>query len=391
MKRVILNLQLLTIACILFSAGNVFADVRTGAFTVSPMAGYHVIDGSSNIDDAAAFGLGLGYNLSPEWAFEADLRYTPTKLDFGKSNDVDIWTLSLGGLYHFRPAAVVNPYLSFGAGVMQYDFETGSDETNPMGYYGGGLKYALGESADLRLDLRHLLDYRNDDRVESPNNGSGRLQSNLQAMVGLTFQFGGAPVVAKQEAAPVAIVKAVEETPADSDHDGVLDPQDQCPKTATGVRVDSNGCPADTDGDGVADYLDACLDTPAGTEVDVRGCPNAAVAVVSLVLNLRFGFDKDQITPFHYSELKKAVEFIADYPTYPVIVKGHADDQGSAEYNQDLSQRRADNVRKALIDKYGVAADRISAVGFGEAQPVADNATVEGRKLNRRVEINIQP
>lgn len=387
----IIKVPLMAIAGVLLFLNCALAEVREGAVTVTPMVGYHLIDGSANIDDAAAFGLSLGYNLTPEWAVETDLRYTPTKLDYGNSNDVDIWAMSLGGLYHFRPASELTPYLSFGAGAMNYDFQTGSNHTNAMGYYGGGVKYSLGESAAFRLDLRHLVDYRNDDRVESADNGS-RLQSHLQAMVGLTFQFGGSAVAVRQEAAPEpAVMKEEAKAPVDSDHDGVFDPQDKCPDTAAGVRVDNAGCPADTDGDGVADYLDACIDTPKGTVVDAQGCPKAAAEVVTLTLNLRFGFDKDQVTPFHYSELKKAVEFIDHYPLYPIVIKGHADDRGTAEYNRSLSQRRADNVGKALVGKYGVAAERISTIGYGETRPIATNATAEGREMNRRVEINIQP
>jgi len=115
------------------------------------------------------------------------------------------------------------------------------------------------------------------------------------------------------------------------------------------------------------------------------------VKVVTLNLTLLFGFDRAQVTPFHYDELKKAVEFIDKYPMFPVVTKGHTDAQGSAEYNQDLSQWRANNVRKALLDKYVEAADCITAIGFGETPPIADNVIADGRRQNRRVEINMQP
>jgi OOP family OmpA-OmpF porin len=382
---------LLIITGILMIEGSALAEIRAGAFTVSPMAGFHVIDGSSNIDDAAVYGLGLGYNLSPEWALEADFRYTPTELDYGKSNDVEIWTVSLGGSYNFMPASDLTPYLSMGGGIMNYDFESGPNETDVMGYYGGGIRYSFDEYAALRFDARHLLSYRNDDRIESPNSGSGRMENNLQAMIGLTFQFGGAPVLLKQEAAPLPVPQEAKKAPVDSDHDRVFDGQDKCPATPLGARVDEDGCHADTDGDGVVDYLDACVDTPKGTKVDQQGCLEKAMDVVSLTINVRFGFDKDKVTPFHYSELKKAADFIENYPSYLVVVIGHADDRGTEEYNQRLSLRRADNVRNALIGKYKVAADRISTVGFGETLPIAENTTAEGRALNRRVEININP
>ena len=85
------------------------------------------------------------------------------------------------------------------------------------------------------------------------------------------------------------------------------------------------------------------------------------------------------------------IVFIKKYPLYPVVIEGYADDPGPIEYNQDLSQRRADNVRNVLIKKYKVYASRISAVGFGEVLPVAGNDVVEERMKNRRVVINLRP
>ena len=67
------------------------------------------------------------------------------------------------------------------------------------------------------------------------------------------------------------------------------------------------------------------------------------------------------------------------------VVEGHADSTGAAAYNKQLSQRRADAVRNALIRDYGIAANRLSAVGYGEERPIADNKTAAGRLSNRRV------
>jgi len=347
MHRSIVMFPLLLMISFLLIGSNAMAERRAGAFTLTPMIGYHVIDGGMDLDDAPSYGLGLGYNISPEWAIETDMRYTPTKTNSGANIDYDIWTFSLGPQYNFRPDAVLNPYLAFGAGLMVYDNTKDGNDEDVFGYYGAGVKYALGESIDLRLDARHLLDYRSDDHFNTDPGPDWR--HHFQAMVGLTFQFGGSPAVAKQEKAPEPMVaKEVEQAPA-------VVKQEKAPEPMMAKEV-----------------------------VEV-------VEVVTLTVNLLFGFDKDQVTPFHYSELQKVAAFIGDYPMYTVVLNGHADDRGPAEYNLGLSQRRADNVRKALIDKYGVAADRISTFGFGEAQPVADNATAEGRKLNRRVEINIQP
>ncbi len=393
---------LLLVALSLVAGGSALAENRMASFTLTPMVGYHKIDGGLNLDDGMSFGLAAGYNITKNWTIEADFRYTPTETDTTNSVDVDVLTLGLGGLYHFRPAEVLNPYLSFGVGGLVYDFSkpSNSDE-DYMGYYGGGFKYAITDQTALRFDLRHILDSRND--KDFSNNADKSTRHHLQAMIGLTFQLSGytsMPLREKRIAAALHDKKPVV-VPTDSDHDGVFNALDMCPGTAPGVRVDVKGCPADTDYDGVLDYQDACVDTPQGTSVDSAGCVQqvAAAEVVaaepvevdSLTLNVLFGFDKDQVTPFHYSELNKAVEFINKYPHYQVVVEGHTDNRGEAEYNKSLSQRRANSIRQVLVEKYGVVAERISASGYGQEQPLTGNETDEARMQNRRVEISIRP
>jgi outer membrane protein OmpA-like peptidoglycan-associated protein len=73
-----------------------------------------------------------------------------------------------------------------------------------------------------------------------------------------------------------------------------------------------------------------------------------------------------------------------------IIIEGHTDSQGEPAYNQDLSQRRAQSVRDYLVSR-GMAADRVTAQGFGLTRPIADNTSPEGRANNRRVEIVVQP
>jgi len=390
MYHTTVKLLLLYVVCGLLMGNNALAERRAGALTVTPSIGYHMIDGGMDFDDAATFGFGLGYNVTPEWGVEADLRYTPTETEGDNSTYVNIWTISLGGLYHLTPKADLTPYLSFGAGMMVYDlYGTSNDDEDAFGYYGGGIKYALGESTDFRFDVRHILDYRSDNRGSKHDDATWR--HHLQSMAGVTYQFGTAPAAVKQESAPESMVNDEVKPSEDNDHDGIFGPQDKCQDTAPGVRVNNEGCPADTDNDGVMDYMDACVDTPKGTEVDQRGCTDTSQGVTNLTDNILFGFDKDQITPFHYSELKRTAEVVDKYPVYQVVVEGHADDRGTAEYNQLLSLRRADSVRKELVDKYGIAAARISTVGFGLTRPIAGNSTAEERMKNRRVEISIHP
>ncbi|RNC67731.1 MAG: outer membrane beta-barrel domain-containing protein [Desulfuromonadales bacterium] len=173
--------------------------------------------------------------------------------------------------------------------------------------------------------------------------------------------------------------------PLDSDGDGVPDYLDKCPGTPAGVKVDKVGCPIDTDGDGVPDYLDKCPDTPKGAAVDKNGCPERLL----ITLLVEFDFDKAVVKPEFDDELKKLSDFMKEHPDATAVLEGYTDNVGSDNYNQKLSEQRAEAVKKYLVDKFGISAKRLSAKGFGEKNPVASNDTEEGRYKNRRVVANI--
>jgi len=129
----------------------------------------------------------------------------------------------------------------------------------------------------------------------------------------------------------------------------------------------------------VIDANDRCPDTPAGDRVDAQGC--------SLTLRLEVLFDTGsaEIKPSSFEALDRAVRFLLETsPSAAGVIEGHTDSQGAAEFNQRLSERRADAVMRYMISR-GVPSSRLRSQGFGETQPVADNGTPEGRALNRRV------
>jgi outer membrane protein OmpA-like peptidoglycan-associated protein len=88
--------------------------------------------------------------------------------------------------------------------------------------------------------------------------------------------------------------------------------------------------------------------------------------------------------------LDRISQIMIKYPQTSILVEGHTDSTGSDTYNQQLSERRADSVKTLLVQR-GVQGSRISILGYGESRPVATNATPEGRQMNRRVEIRINP
>jgi outer membrane protein OmpA-like peptidoglycan-associated protein len=110
--------------------------------------------------------------------------------------------------------------------------------------------------------------------------------------------------------------------------------------------------------------------------------------VILRLHGLRFASGKAVIPPDNDRLLGKVVQTIGDLPSAYIIIEGHTDNTGRDQTNMTLSQQRADAVRDYLIES-GIAADRITTVGYGSAKPVAVNETEEGRRLNRRIEITI--
>lgn len=101
-----------------------------------------------------------------------------------------------------------------------------------------------------------------------------------------------------------------------------------------------------------------------------------------------FGFDSAEIKPESRANLLKLAQSLQEYPNTDVMIIGHTDASGPEDYNQTLSERRADAARAVLVAN-NVAQSRVMASGKGELEPVASNETVEGRRLNRRVEVAI--
>lgn len=136
--------------------------------------------------------------------------------------------------------------------------------------------------------------------------------------------------------------------------------------------------PGDGDGDGIADHIDKCKSTAAGVVVDALGCGfNTTLAV-------QFETNSAVLTPESGAELDRLVEVMQASPTVAGYVDGYTDSTGSSAYNKQLSKKRAEAVADYLI-AHGISRDRVIPRGHGQANPVADNSTPEGRAENRRV------
>ena len=199
-------------------------------------------------------------------------------------------------------------------------------------------------------------------------------------------------VLASADLCPTVASTEPDGCPAqDEDKDGVPDDMDKCP----GVKgVAPDGCPPDADNDGVADADDKCVNEPETDNgyQDSDGCPDEIPVEVKKftgsIKGINFTSGRSAIQPSSFAVLDAAVKVLKEYPDLKVEIGGHTDSSGSAKGNQRLSQKRAESVQVYLIE-HGIDADRLTAVGYGESDPVASNRTRAGRAENRRIEFKL--
>ncbi len=333
------------------------ATPDAGTITITPQIGAYVFEGNHDIEDDVIFGIAPGYFITRELAVEAVVQYIDTETDFSANNeDIDGWLYHMDLLYHFAPDNRLTPFIAAGLGGITLDNVPDEGDSAMQLNYGAGLKYALNDNLSLRGDLRHMVSF--DDHYNS-----------LAALVGLTYNFGSPAKPQPQIAPKPAPVQPAKPAPVK-------------PKPAPAPPVI-----LDTDGDGVYDDLDRCPDTPMELLVDDQGCP--LTEEISVNLNVEFNTNKADIKSLYHSHFVEVAQFLKANPKATAVVEGHTDNRGSEAYNQQLSQQRAKAVRQYFIDTFGIAPERLQAVGYGEAVPIASNDTEAGRQQNRRVTATI--
>jgi outer membrane protein OmpA-like peptidoglycan-associated protein len=232
---------------------------------------------------------------------------------------------------------------------------------------------------------------------DSDNDGIQDSKDDCPNTPGLA-EFNGCPdgdgdgVVDKDDKCPtVAGLKSLMGCP-DADGDGVADDDDNCPNEA-GV-VANNGCPwPDTDGDGILDKDDKCPNEAGVAENN--GCPiikpseEVVNALNTYARSILFDTGKASFQKETDKVLEAMVVIFKEYPRADFAIEGYTDSVGSKSSNQALSERRANAVRDYLIAN-GIDAQRLTAAGYGEDNPIASNNTRAGRAENRRVEVKLK-
>ncbi|RDH80768.1 MAG: hypothetical protein DIZ80_17230 [endosymbiont of Galathealinum brachiosum] len=351
-----------------------------------------------SIDDDEDFsykiyaGMDLTEHFSAEISF-ADLGTTTLQ----PTGEIDYETISFSALYYFYDQDENDHlgwagYIKAGLGTINNSANVPYDKENSVQIsMGAGIEYGWDNGLAARLDL------------ESFDDDASLLT------VGLLYRFGKKQKKPQPEPKPEQIKE-----PVDTDKDGIIDEQDECPNTIADRKVDSKGCELDTDKDGVLDSQDQCPESPEGVKIDEKGCNNdkdndgvlnetdacpdtvkdASVNTQGCAIfetkidGINFKVRSSDLTDDSKSILDVAAEALLKAASVRIEIQAHTDSRGKESANQKLSDARAKSVADYLESK-GINSERMESKGYGETQPTASNDTEEGRAENRRVEFRV--
>jgi OOP family OmpA-OmpF porin len=304
-------------------------------FYVGPQITYQVWDESRFItglddDNGVQLGLNVGYEFDSNVAFELSAQ---TSLS-DTNAEADVYEFN-SYIFFSETASGARPYLVSGISHINMDSTRVIDESTTNLVLGFGLSRYLGDFLELKTDAR----LRNVIGGQAP----GRIV-DLGLNASLNYHFGRSGSNRSSAATPVTAPTPV-----------AVQAPIAVPVAEVAVQ----------------------LPEPAPEPPQMR--------TVTVELDVLFATNSSVLENLNTDEFVQMAEALRENATVTLSIEGHTDSAGSAEYNESLSQRRADRVMERLISEYGAPADRVRAIGFGETQPVADNETAAGRTQNRRV------
>lgn len=290
----------------------------------------------------------------------------------------------------------VTPYIDLGAGASTYD--GGFAAFIPAGL---GLQFTIAKKTFVLVNSQYRIPV------------TEKASYHFQHSIGIVRNISTKKMTPVVPAVPAPVVPVVQ----DRDGDGVPDSEDRCPDEAGSAEL--KGCP-DRDGDGIADIDDKCPNVPGVARYDGcpipdsdgdgvndeedkcptvpgpasnHGCPVVEQEVIAKVdkaaENIFFASGSAKLLEKSFASLDDVVALMKENPTFHIEISGHTDITGGTELNQKLSESRAESVKQYLLEQ-GIDEDRITAKGYGETMPIADNKTAAGRAKNRRVEMKLK-
>lgn len=331
-----------------------------------------------------------------------------TKLNWGTSISA-YFTLANINWRSERP--VVQPYLTFGGGVINYTpiiQHTGGPNV-PFKDQGGkhdiydtyipvGIGAKFNVTNNLSVDLGYQIHFVNSDNLDGYNYGSNSDKFSY-IHLGLEWAFGSSAKPQMATHNPVSSLRTeyltgdlANKAALQSEVDAQKAKDDKINSDLANTNATLAKLTADSDNDGVVDAYDKCPNTPPGTKVDGSGCPIVVTADDKKVLkesikNLEFDYGKASLRPTSLPGLDNLAQLLIDR-SFSLKLGGHTDSKGSAKLNMILSKARTESIKHYLVSK-GVNPSRVEAVGYGQTQPIASNKTAKGRQINRRVEFTL--
>ncbi len=300
----------------------------------------------------------------------------------------------------------IKPYIAIGVGALNFETTTtsagtpttASSQTKLYVPVDAGLKFAIAKG--INLDIGYQLNWANQDFDGIPG---GQYKNDLfsYAHAGLEFALGSSSKAFLGNSNPVATLVDDYNRKYDdlkAERDALIASNNDLKNQFSSLHNELK----DDDGDGVANKFDKCPGTPSGVQVDGAGCPikvepkviekivvteEDKKVVDEAIKNLEFDLGKATIRSSSYASLNRVATLLVD-KNFSLKLAGHTDNTGSLETNMRLSKERAESVKAYLVSR-GANPSRIEATGYGPGQPIASNATAEGRQQNRRVEFTL--
>ncbi len=336
MKKARCRAALIVVASVFLLPLTVHSEIKEGSTEVGIFGGYNWFEDHQNLKDHSEFGGRIGYNFTRNLGLEAVVERINSRVDnrsltdadegrfLSPVDDVDLTFYHLDAVYHFIPDGKFNPFAVVGFGAAHYSPEISTGDMAALNV-GVGAKYWLAEHIAIRADFR---DYMVTEFFQETYH-------NIGATVGISFAFGG-----KSTPAPVAAVR----------HE---------PKTTPTI---------------VAKKKAVIL--ASEPEVDKKVLLETAEPKIIILAfeDVNFDFDKSTLTPEAKMIMKRNILLLKENPRAEIRVAGYTSAAGTEEYNQKLSERRAEAVRSYLVDEGIVDADRLSTIGYGEDDPASYEA-----------------
>jgi OOP family OmpA-OmpF porin len=320
------------------------SEIKAGSFEVNPFAGYNFFESRQNLKSAPVYGGRVGYNFTRYFGVEVAGEYIWTRLDdkektdntegqFGYPMDrVELAFYHIDAVLHFIPDGKFNPFIVAGFGGANYNPNISMHGHDMSAFNVGiGAKYWLTEHIALRVDLQ---DYMVTEIFQETYH-------NIGATIGIAFAFGG-----KSKSAPAPEPMAKEKVV-------ILASE---PKVEEKVMV-------------------------AAAEPKI---------IILAFEDVHFDFDKSTLKPEAQTILKRNIQLLKDNPNAKIRIAGYTSASGTDEYNQKLSERRANAVEAYLVNEGIIASGRLSTIGYGETNPAAYEAAPKelysrAAKANMRV------